>query len=111
MTNLLGDFLRTTLRSGSRASIPLREEIALARTYLEVERARFGERLSVRIDVVPEAFNASVPPLILQPLVENAVRHGISHLLEGGDVREDDGSYVAEIELPFTPAEELRDAG
>ena len=61
--------------------------MALAEQYLSVERVRFGERLSVCTYLDPAAADVSVPPLILQPLVENAVRHGVATLLEGGEVR------------------------
>ena len=67
-----------------RASIPLSEELALAHRYLAVERVRFGDRLTVAEDFDPAAADALVPPLLLQPLVENALKHGIAGLLAGG---------------------------
>ena len=84
MCALLSDFLRTTLGLSGRAQIPLSEEIALARRYLAVERVRFGDRLGVAEDLDPGADDALVPPLLLQPLVENAVKHGIAGRLDGG---------------------------
>ncbi|MCM3877856.1 MAG: histidine kinase [Thermoanaerobaculia bacterium] len=84
MCALLSDFLRTTLGMSERASIPLFEELALAHRYLAVERVRFGDRLTVAEDFDPAADGALVPPLLLQPLVENAVKHGIAGRLEGG---------------------------
>ena len=86
MCVLLGDFLRKTLRLGSRELISLREELALAGDYLAIEQVRLGGRLTVERAIDEEALEASVPPLLLQPLVENAVTHGIGHLLEGGRV-------------------------
>ncbi|MEP6769787.1 MAG: histidine kinase, partial [Acidobacteriota bacterium] len=83
----LADFLRQSLSVGERAAIPLSEEIALATSYLDVERARFGRRLAVETDVTPEGGACVVPPLLLQPLVENAVVHGIATLEAGGTVR------------------------
>jgi two-component system sensor histidine kinase AlgZ len=68
------------------ASVSLEEELDLARRYLAIEEVRFGARLSVRWDVDPKVFPARVPPLVLQPLVENAVRHGIEPALQGGFV-------------------------
>ncbi len=68
------------------ASVSLEEELDLARRYLAIEEVRFGARLSVRWDVDPQVFPARVPPLVLQPLVENAVRHGIEPALQGGFV-------------------------
>lgn len=84
MCALLSDFLRTTLGMSERSSITLREEIALAHRYLAVERVRFGDRLTVAEDLDASALDVSVPPLLLQPLVENAVKHGIAARLEGG---------------------------
>jgi two-component system sensor histidine kinase AlgZ len=87
MCLLLADFLRDTLALGARARIPLASELALARRFLEVEQVRFGDRLQVAIDLPPDAEGVDIPPLLLQPLVENAVTHGIAHLLEQGTVR------------------------
>ena len=83
----LGDFLRETLRVGARDFITLREELTLADHYLEIEQVRFGARLTVVREIAPDAAPCVVPPLLIQPLVENAVRHGIANLLEGGTVR------------------------
>ena len=84
MCALLSDFLRTTLGMSERVSISLREELALVQRYLAVERVRFGDRLTVSEDFDPAAADTLVPPLLLQPLVENAVKHGIAGRLEGG---------------------------
>jgi hypothetical protein len=84
MCQLLGDFLRDSLTLGGVARIPLGREAALAEQYLSVEHVRFGQRLALRVAVSAEAAPVPVPPLILQPLVENAVRHGIATRLEGG---------------------------
>ena len=83
----LADFLRDTLTLGSRARIPLASELSLARRFLAIEQVRFGDRLRVELTAAPEAEACEVPPLVLQPLVENAVTHGIAHVLEGGVVR------------------------
>ncbi|HEV8481096.1 MAG TPA: histidine kinase [Candidatus Eisenbacteria bacterium] len=83
----LADFLRRTLVLGQRERIPLSEELDLAEGYLRVEQVRFGSRLRVERDVDEPALSAAVPPLLLQPLVENAVRHGIAQRLEGGTIR------------------------
>jgi len=107
MCVLLSDFLRRSLSSGERTLIPLREELALARQFLAVEQVRYGRRLEVEEEVDEEALGAVVPPLLLQPLVENAVRHGIGTLLDGGTVtlrvaRTPDGVRVA-VENPYDP--------
>jgi LytS/YehU family sensor histidine kinase len=104
----LAGIFRGTLLASEKESVPFAKELELIHAYLDVERARFGERLSVRQDVTDEARDAPVPPLILQPVVENAVRHGISPSVDGGTVSiraivadgaltvtvEDDGSGV-----------------
>ena len=83
----LADFLRRSLAVGEKTSIRVGEELLLARSYLEVERVRFGTRLLVEEAVEPSGEECLVPPLLLQPLVENAVVHGISTLAQGGAVR------------------------
>ncbi|MGA2146696.1 MAG: histidine kinase [Bryobacteraceae bacterium] len=83
----LADFLRGSLSFGGRQTIPLEEELALARRYLDVEQVRFGRRLRVEEAIEPACRRCAIPALLLQPLVENAVKHGISGLTEGGVVR------------------------
>lgn len=87
MCILLAEFLRLTLAVGDKTSIPLGEELALARSYLAVEQIRFRARLRVDEDLAPDCDPLLVPPLLLQPLVENAVRHGVATLAEGAFVR------------------------
>lgn len=87
MCILLGDFLRKTLGLGEKSLIPIEEEIALVDSYLRVEKVRFGERLEMSEEVDPDALQGTVPPLLFQPMVENAVVHGISNLPEGGWIR------------------------
>jgi signal transduction histidine kinase len=82
----LGDFLRSSLKLGSRDTIPLAEELDLARAYLEVERARFGDRLVLEEEIDTAALAVRVPALVLQPLLENALKHGIAHLVGRGEV-------------------------
>jgi hypothetical protein len=87
MCVLLADFLRDTLRLGASARIPLGDELGLADRFLEIERVRLGPRLQVARDTDPAAATCLVPPLLLQPLVENAVVHGIDQLVDGGTIR------------------------
>jgi two-component system sensor histidine kinase AlgZ len=75
------------LRSLERHLVPLREELEWCREYLEVERQRFCDRLRVEISLDPEILSTVVPVLVLQPLVENAVRHGIEPSTAGGTIR------------------------
>jgi sensor histidine kinase YesM len=74
----LGELLRTTLEKGSDPEVPLERELEFLEIYLEIVGTRFSDRLSVETAVAPEIRGAMVPTLILQPLVENAVRHGIA---------------------------------
>ncbi|MEX2152708.1 MAG: histidine kinase [Gemmatimonadaceae bacterium] len=74
----IGDLLRLTLDRQAMTEAPLSDELTLVRQYLEIERLRFQDRLTLEEDVDPAALNALVPTLILQPLVENAVRHGVA---------------------------------
>ena len=75
------------LTLGSEARIPLGREAALAEQYLSVEQVRFGSRLHFTTTIAPDVASIPVPPLIIQPLVENAVRHGVATLLEGGSIQ------------------------
>jgi hypothetical protein len=87
MCLLLADFLRETLRLGSNNRITLADELALAERFLAIEQVRLGSRLQVARDTDSSAGDCLVPPLLLQPLVENAVVHGIAQLVDGGTIR------------------------
>jgi two-component system LytT family sensor kinase len=80
----LSEFLRHVLKERGRQEVPLEEELEFAQKYLDIQKARFAERLQVRIDVAKELGTARVPSLILQPIVENAVKHGIAKRAQGG---------------------------
>ncbi len=82
----LADFLRTSLRLGERSQIPFSEELALTRMYLDVEQIRFGGKLRLTQKVEGACNTCTVPALIIQPLVENAVKHGIAMMAEGGEI-------------------------
>jgi signal transduction histidine kinase len=86
MCLLLADFLRDTLRLGSAQRISVREEFTVLQRYLAIEQVRLGSRLDVQCAGSDQALQATIPALLLQPLVENAVVHGIAHRLEGGTV-------------------------
>jgi two-component system, LytTR family, sensor histidine kinase AlgZ len=107
MCLLLGEFLRKTLDVSARQRIPLGDELALAERYLNIEQVRFGSRLRVQRRVDEDASTCLVPPLLLQPLVENAVTHGIAKLLEGGLIRLDvsrrNGRLAIVVENPCEP--------
>ena len=82
----LSDFLRLSLSGSPRDEVPLADELDFVERYLEIERVRFGDRLSARFAVDDEARRVRVPVLILQPLVENAVRHAVVPREEGGHI-------------------------
>lgn len=83
---LLGELLRTLLRSDAPQEIPLREELALLETYLEIQRVRLGDRLKIHWNIADDVRDALVPQLVLQPLVENAVQHGIARRSRAGQL-------------------------
>ena len=86
MLRRLEDFFRFSVEGGAKQEIPLRDELRFLESYLGIEEVRFGDRLRVDLDIDPEATELFVPSLILQPLVENAIRHGISPRLQHGRV-------------------------
>ena len=78
MIGCLGDFLRMTLEAPPDQMVPLRKELAFIESYLAIERMRFQDRLTIRLEVLPDLLAVKVPSFILQPLVENALQHGLS---------------------------------
>jgi signal transduction histidine kinase len=78
MVARLGDFLRLTLKNSGDQETSLQQELEFLQSYLEIEMIRFEERLTVQMKIEPDTIRARVPNLILQPLVENAIRHGVS---------------------------------
>ena len=78
MIDCLGDLLRMTLHKSGIQEVPLKEELEVLEKYVEIEQTRFGNRLKIEMHIQPETLDAQVPSLLLQPLVENAIRHGIA---------------------------------
>src|SRR5215471_12355832 len=103
----LADFLRHTLGLGERGDVAWHEELDLTQAYLDVEQIRFGSRLQVEVRVDNHCGDCRVPPLVLQPLVENAVKHGIATMVGGGtilvDSRVSDGQLRVTVENCFDP--------
>jgi hypothetical protein len=114
MCLLLADFLRDTLRLGSSARISFADEWSLAERFLAIEQVRLGSRLQITGDSDPQAAECAVPPLLLQPLVENAVIHGVAQLVDGGTIRmtarRQGSTLTVTIENPCDP-DRLRTRG
>ena len=110
----LADFL-PALRSrlGERDTVPFSEEMALTNMYLEVEQARFGKRLRLIRDIDPACDACEVPALLIQPLVENAVKHGIAMMAEGGEIlisgHRDRDLVRFSVANPFDPEAPVQD--
>jgi hypothetical protein len=83
----LSDFLRRAADDSNRPLVELAQEVEYLKRYLEIQQVRFAERLQVQLDFPPSLMRASVPNLILQPLVENAIKHGISKRARGGTIQ------------------------
>lgn len=109
----LGDLLRASLRADVLHVIPLEDEIGFLRRYLDIERIRFGDRLIVSMRIEPDTGRAAVPSFLLQPLVENAIRHGIARREHAGHLwvsaQRHNGSLVLHVldngpGMPVKPA-------
>jgi two-component system sensor histidine kinase AlgZ len=104
----LAEFLRATLERGDCHEHALADELALTESYLDIEKARLGERLVVSIQIGPEVLGALVPYLFLQPLVENAIRHGIAPRVETGSLTlqltQAEGKLAVCVENDMAPA-------
>jgi signal transduction histidine kinase len=125
MVARLGDFLRMTLRNSGEQEISLGQELEFLRSYLEIEMLRFEDRLAVELDIGPDTVGAKVPNLILQPIVENAIRHGVSRSEERGRIEvlarrvdgmlhlrvADNGPGLAGPSEPSNPPAEARGLG
>jgi sensor histidine kinase YesM len=87
MVNGISSLLRYSLQAGKTQTVPLETELEVVRTYLQLERIRFEERLSIHTDAAPDTLKVPVPIMLLQSLVENSVKHGIEKLTDGGEIR------------------------
>ncbi len=97
----LSDLFRYQLKASQTELVPLKEELEFVKKYLDLEKERFQERLEISIDVDDTILDEMVPPMLLQPLVENSVKHGLSSLIDGGTVsisiHKKDGKLAFEI--------------
>ena len=108
----LSEFLRRASEDSHRSQVALQEEVEYLQRYLDIQKVRFGERLRVKVDIPLELLGAQVPNLLLQPLVENAIKHGIAKRVAGGTVQVNgsrDGSRLRLTvynDAPGSPVEE-----
>jgi signal transduction histidine kinase len=86
MVENLSDLLRMSLNKLKVEEVSLQQELEFLNKYLEIEQIRFNDRLKIKKDIAPDTLDAAVPNMILQPLIENAVKHGIAPLIEGGTI-------------------------
>jgi LytS/YehU family sensor histidine kinase len=107
----LSELMRYALQAGRRDRVPLAEELAVVESYLRIESARFTDRLRWRIEADDEARRATLPPMLLQMLVENAVKHGIAASRDGGEVVVEAARHGAAVRLRVTNPGEMREAG
>ncbi|MEM7187160.1 MAG: histidine kinase, partial [Bacteroidota bacterium] len=82
----LSDLFRYQLKASQQDLVTLKDELDFITKYLELEQARFGDRLKVEINVAEELYSEKIPPMLLQPLIENSVKHGLSSIIEGGTI-------------------------
>ena len=99
MMTRLSDLLRISLETAGTQITTLNRELEFVNCYLAIERVRFEERMNVIFDIAPETLDAQVPHLLLQPLVDNAVKHGIAKMLHGGEIRITVSSQNGELQL------------
>lgn len=115
MATRLGQFLRSSLRLAATDRIPFSQELELAEAYLEVEGVRYGDRLIFEQQIADGCEKVEVPALLLQPLIENSLKHGIAHLVDGGTVRLaaglEDGFLEITIDNPRDSSEVASDPG
>jgi two-component system LytT family sensor kinase len=107
----LSEFLRRASEDSHRSQVTLAEEVEYLQRYIDIQQVRFGERLKVSVDIPQELLRAQVPNLLLQPLVENAIKHGIAKRIAGGAVRvagaSQDGNLALSVynDGPVLPAQ------
>lgn len=107
MVQQLSDFLRGTLKKEEHQWVSLKEEMQYLQLYLDIEKVRFGNRLSTRIELAEEAENLKLPALLLQPIVENAIKFGLydttgDTIIQIGAIKSDD-KLIVEVKNPFDP--------
>src|ERR1700679_3346155 len=107
----ISDLLRTSLDDNVTSEIALSQELAFTEQYIAIEQTRLGERLRVEFAIHPETLDALVPSMLLQPLVENAVRHGVAPLVEGGTIRIQSILHDGHLQISIQNSATRGDAG
>jgi LytS/YehU family sensor histidine kinase len=99
MLSQIGEFLRTSLNDQAGLEAPLSDEMAFTEQYIAIEKTRLGDRLQVEVKISPGTLDAMVPGMLLQPLVENAVRHGVASRAEGGKIAIESGLHEGRLRI------------
>jgi signal transduction histidine kinase len=107
----LANLLRYSLKSGQLETVPFEEELGIVNDYLALEQVRHEERLRLRLDITPEALRLPIPPMLLQTLVENAVKYGISPRAEGGEIAITARNVGGELRIQVSNPGEISDKG
>ncbi len=111
MVDELSSILRYSLQSGRLDTVPLQDEIAAINAYLRLELIRFEDRLQVSMEIDPASLNVPIPPMLLQTLIENSVKHGIAQLAQGGEIRVTSRMHPESLRIQVINTGQLRAAG
>lgn len=111
MVTELSSILRYSLQSGNKDLVPLEDEIAAVNAYLKLEAMRLEERLRISMDLAPESLAVSIPPMLVQTLVENGVKHGVARLAKGGEIRVVARVAGGELKIEVSNSGQLYDSG
>ena len=109
MVTGLSNILRYSLQSGRTETVPLETELEAVQAYLKLEAIRFEERLRVHIQIDPQSLETRIPPMLLQTLVENGVKHGVARLPGGGEIRLDSHVESRAVKIQVRNSGQLRD--
>lgn len=103
----LSNILRSSMHAEKEETVPLQQELAIVKDYLALEQMRFEERLRIKMDIDPKTLDQQVPPMMLQTLVENAIKHGISRQIYGGEIIVSCQMVANELKIDITNTGEL----
>jgi LytS/YehU family sensor histidine kinase len=106
----LSEFFRRTSRDFHRPEVPLAKEVEYLQRYIEIQKVRYEDRLRVSVEVPEDLLDAQVPSLLLQPLVENAIKHGVANRIAGGAIRVSATRHEKQLRLSVYNDGDLADA-